>query len=107
VDDLAWYSAIARFDVSASFGLPMRFEYQNGGLIANFLVSDMRTGEKRWLSSVAMDVRYVTTAEGAFEALRYWAQVTALHELDECLLVDGFRCWDPHVRQPVPCLHGG
>lgn len=58
--------------------------------------------DRRRLRSIGLDVGHITAEAGAVDRLRYWAQVTVLHELDECLLYRGERLWNPHVRQPLP-----
>jgi hypothetical protein len=39
---------------------------------------------------------WVQTEEDALEFVRACVRVSVLHELDEALLVDGLRRWDPH-----------
>lgn len=95
-----WNSFLAR--VWLTFPLPMRFTYWEGMLYAWFEVDDHDTGMRRWLKSAGLDVSRITNDWDALRAVRYWAQVTALHELDECLYYLNRRPFDPHINPPLP-----
>lgn len=97
--DAQWEMFLTRVRVDL---LRMGFNVHQGQLYAYWIARDHQTGRDRVFSSVGMDVRYVSSEPEALRAVRYWAQVTALHELEEQIYLDGVRPFDPHVNQPLP-----
>jgi hypothetical protein len=97
-----WPAFIARVDLTR-YPLPMRMRYIGGAVVWSFLVTDHRDGARRWLDTIPVPVPHgVIDERGAMRWVRYWTQVTALHELDECIYLDGRRPFDPHQVVPLP-----
>src|SRR5262249_10463161 len=102
-----WPSLLARIDVSG-FPLPMKFRYENGYLITSF-----KPMGKDWIDCRPAFTRLHYSGLGGSQWLemsepearlfiRREAQMAVLHELDECLRLDGRLINDPHVRVPYP-----
>jgi hypothetical protein len=97
-----WPAFLERVDLRR-YPLPMTLAYgPHRTLCLSFLVEDHTTGKPRWLHAVPLQLPDYTTDEQAARIVRYWAQVTVLHELDECIYVDGRRPFNPHERVPLP-----
>lgn len=99
---MTWEALLRTVDVSG-FPLPLRFRIEADNLITSF----KPTG-KDWIDCRPLkiwplcDHTECTCLNKAIRDIRREAQMAALHELDEVLLVDGRKINDPHANPPHP-----
>lgn len=94
-----WMELVRRTDISR-FGIKMRMEviWRSGrapALLISMVANDRDTGEEVTLSFSAPMPPWFGPEKGVLWLRERLAQFL-IHELDECMLVDGKRIYDPH-----------
>ncbi len=97
-----WAKFIERVELRYPMPMRMRFDPVRQVVIWSFYVSLHTTGEYCWIDTIPIPVPMTQDERVALHWVRYWTQVTVLHELDECFYLDGHRPYDPHRVIPLP-----